>query len=208
MALTTYSELITTCAETLARDDMAGPLSTCVRLIEDQLNYGAEEGDRGLRTRDMITTTTISGTDGVFALPSDFLEVVQIKDGYGRALTSVALDWAANTYQWVTSAASACEYAILGGDILTYPPYSGDLTFSYYAALANLSDDAPTNWLLTKVPSLYYYGTLAHSAPYIKDDTRITMWGGMYKSLLAGLKSADNMSRYSRIVSRVAGPTP
>jgi hypothetical protein len=208
VALTTYSELITTCAETLARDDMAGPLSTCVRLIEDQLNYGAEEGDRGLRTRDMATSATITGSSGVFALPSDFLEVIQVKDAYGRAMTSVPLDWGTNTYQWVTASAGSCEYAILGGDILTYPPSSGDITLKYYAKIANLSDDEPTNWLLTKVPSIYYYGTLAHSAPYIKDDSRITMWGGMYKSLLAGLKSADNMSRYSRIVSRVAGPTP
>jgi hypothetical protein len=50
----------------------------------------------------------------------------------------------------------------------------------YFEELVPLSDDAPTNSVLEDFPSIYLYGALIHSAPYLEHDERLTTWVSMY----------------------------
>ena len=43
---------------------------------------------------------------------------------------------------------------------------------------------------------MYLYGALAHSAPYMKDDSRIATWGGLATEIVAGIQREDDLARY------------
>ena len=57
----------------------------------------------------------------------------------------------------------------------------------YYQKIAALSDSNTTNWLLTYAPDVYLYGSLLHSAPYLKEDERVTVWGQLYAAAVVQL---------------------
>jgi hypothetical protein len=61
----------------------------------------------------------------------------------------------------------------------------------YYAKLSKLSTSNTTNWLLTKAPDVYLYGSLLQAAPYLQDDARIQVWAGLYKTGIEELQIAD-----------------
>lgn len=56
----------------------------------------------------------------------------------------------------------------------------------WYAELAELSAEAPTNALLTGWPQLYFYAALSESAPYLKDDPRLATWEALLDARLNG----------------------
>jgi hypothetical protein len=61
-----------------------------------------------------------------------------------------------------------------------------------YMRLAPLSDAAPTHALLDSHWDLYLYGALAHAAPYLEDDARVTVWVTGYARAMDGIAEAAN----------------
>jgi hypothetical protein len=102
-------------------------------------------------------------------------------------------------------------YAIVGGDLQLHPPadqdYAGELT--YVARMPSLSAANSGNWILTDYPDAYLYGALTQSAPYLKDDARITTWGTLFSSALDDICNADPLpgeqSRLRSELSRLTG---
>jgi hypothetical protein len=66
----------------------------------------------------------------------------------------------------------------------------------YQQTIPALSDSATQNWLILREPGLYLYQSLAHSAPYLKDDQRLLTWAQMAKAIRDGMKEEDDMIRY------------
>lgn len=58
-----------------------------------------------------------------------------------------------------------------------------------------LSDDVPTNALLTKYPDIYLYGTLLQAAPYIRDNDSIGLWQAMYRQAVKEINSTESRAR-------------
>lgn len=63
----------------------------------------------------------------------------------------------------------------------------------YYARLAPLSSDNQTNWLTQNAPNAMLYGTLKQTAPFLKDDARLAVWGGLFDAALGALKIEDQL---------------
>jgi hypothetical protein len=59
----------------------------------------------------------------------------------------------------------------------------------YRKNIPALTASNTTNWLLDLAPDLYLYGVLMESAPYIKEDDRLQIWGLGYSSALDGLNN-------------------
>jgi hypothetical protein len=89
-------------------------------------------------------------------------------------------------------------YAITGGQIEVWPSpdtsYTGELY--YYAKINSLSDAVSTNWVLQYYPDAYLYGSLIHSAPYLSDDQRTTVWAALYKSATDGINSNNDKAKF------------
>lgn len=61
-----------------------------------------------------------------------------------------------------------------------------------------------TNWLLESAPDIYFYGSLVHSAPYLRDDARIALWSKMMNDGLMQLEVASEkaLTRGSRLTRK------
>lgn len=97
-------------------------------------------------------------------------------------------------------------YTIVGTELRLFPipeqTYYAHLTC--YERLEPLAS-ASTNWMLEKHPDAYLYGSLVHSAPYLKDDGRLAMWKALYDTAIEGaLQSDPTPSDKSRLRTEVA----
>jgi hypothetical protein len=91
-------------------------------------------------------------------------------------------------------------YTIIGNRIRIFPAPGqtnpDKLDLWYYQRLNPLNNTTTTNWVLSRYPDLYLYGSLLHSAPYLKDDERIALWDGIYKTVMADIEvEADRAVR-------------
>lgn len=61
------------------------------------------------------------------------------------------------------------------------------------------------NWLILREPSLYLYGALCESAPFLKEDQRLVTWGTFYTSIRDGMKGEDDRARYGNAPAMQSG---
>ena len=195
MAISTYTELKSSIADWLNRDDMTTVIPTFISLAEAGI-------ERVLRTRRMLTRSTATIDTQYSAVPADFLEVRSIK------LTSVSTVQPL-TFQTIEvldemdaenpGGGTPMYFGIVGNQIRVHPIPAGSYTaeLAYYAKLEKLSDSVSSNWILSSHPDVYLYGALLQAAPYLKDDERTAVWTTLYAAAVEAMKSADERSATS-----------
>ncbi len=135
------------------------------------------------------------------ALPADFGEPITFHITSG-SLAQIELLGKAEMLKGRKSSADAAGkpkyYAITAGEIEVYP--TPDATYTselyYYKRISALSDSNTTNDILTYFPDAYLYGSLVHSAPYLKDDARVAVWGSLYAQTLADINGESEASKF------------
>jgi hypothetical protein len=88
--------------------------------------------------------------------------------------------------------------AVNGTKLYTAPPpdQARVADVIYETKLTPLSDTATTNWVLTDHPDVYLYGTLKHSAPFLKNDPRLALWSQLYEGSLVSLDTFIERRKY------------
>lgn len=86
------------------------------------------------------------------------------------------------------------------GQIPTWPLCE----MAYYQRLGLGTDDDDTNNVLMTYPAAYIYGSLIHSAPFLRDDGRVKLWGDMFSAAVSGANLEHERSRSAggRLVQR------
>jgi hypothetical protein len=198
MAITTYAELVARVAATLNRDDLAGEIPELIDLAHQDL-YPQVWLRSSIKRRVAVLNEDFEG------LPTDFLEEISLKlleTGSQRVIGSIQsvqpalMDlkkrYPANGYPTV--------YSILGKDLTFHPAPLMDGTLSmeltHYTVVPRLSDSNPTNIILQEYPALYLYGTLIQSAPFVREDERITLWTAMFDRVLQQLRKENPKVSY------------
>jgi hypothetical protein len=204
MALDTYTGLLAAIASWLDREDLATAIPDFVQLAESRLN-------KELRVAAMEKTAYAYLTDGSVPLPADWVEARRIissgSGSFQTALQFLTPTEAGDTYPSSLSGVPAF-YTISGNTLATYPNGgSGQVTMIYYAKIPSLLAYGG-NWLLTKSPDCYLYGSLMEAAPFLGDDQRIETWAALFAKAVEALNASDFRSRYSNSVCRVSGATP
>jgi hypothetical protein len=187
MALTTYDELKAAIADTLNRDDLTAVIPDFITMAESDMNMNVRHWRQEERAIAPIDTQ-------YSAIPSDFLEVISfhISSGDFRSLELISkAEMLDRRYKSGDASGKPAFYAITAGEIEVYPTPDGEYTTElyYFSRLDALSASNTTNWMLEYFPSAYLYGSLVHSAPYLKDDARVQLWAGLY----AGTINAINL---------------
>ena len=191
MAITTYSNLKTTIASYLNRDDLTSYLGDFITLAESRLN-------RELRVREMVeintSTTTVAGTQS-YDLPTGYLEAITViyqNDPFTTLRFMANTDFY-NSYNSTQTSGTPSFFTIVGTKILlgVQPDAANTLQINHYKKLTALSDSNATNDILTNYPELYLYGALAESSPFLMQDERLNIWAGLYKE---ALKNANESS--------------
>lgn len=195
MALTTYAELKTSIADYLVRTDLTSVIPDFITLAEAKFN-------RVFRTRDMLTRNTSFSIDAEFVtLPTDYREMKRfVLTGTNPVtvmeyLTPERLDDKKAEFGSATGA--PIYYTIIGTKIQVAksPDQTYTAELSYFASLTALS--SAVNWLYTKHPDVYLYGALLEASPYLKDDPRIPVWGGLLDAAVEAVKLEDERAVHS-----------
>lgn len=184
-----YGTLKSTIATWLNRSDLTTYIPDFVRFAEQRIHYGGSEpyASPPLRIPSMQVRTTGSISDGRIELPEDMVELQRISvsvGGYNAELTYIPPQAYA---ELSNSQSTPSVYTIADNAILVAGTGAADYTLDYYEKFTGLLVDTDTNWLLTNAPTVYLYGALVETAPFLYDDPRFQMWFGMYRSAVGAL---------------------
>lgn len=193
MALSTYSELQSSIAGWLTRTNLTSRIPDFITLCESRVN-------KTLRVRQMEARATATFDEEYEELPSDFLEIRQLKlntdpEHYLEYLTPAVLTAKYGNY----GPSRPRAYAIIGEEIRLRPVPDGSYTaeLAYYQKIPALSDSNTTNWLLTKAPDVYLYGSLLEAEPYIRNEQRATLWVAAYERAISDLTGESARAQYN-----------
>jgi len=194
MSITNFGTLKTAIADTLNRDDLASVIPQFVSLAQAQFN-------RKIRSHRQITRGSLTINTQFEALPADWLETIRITMDANpiRVLTQISMDDLTRYRTAIDNTTDAPVYfAHNGTDIELFPTpstsYTGEIT--YYAKVTALSADGDTNWLLTNNPDVYLYGSLIHSAPYLREDPRLAVWAGLLAQAMDEIENETAAARF------------
>ena len=194
MALSTYSELKTSIAGWLNRED-----ADTIAKIPDFIALAEAKIARDVRHWRQEKRVTTPVNEQYENLPIDWLEMIQIQITTGGRLQVIS----AAELQERKEASSVVQkpkyYRLTSDQIEFYPTpdSSYEVAMQYYARVPALTDVDTTNWILTDYPDIYLYGSLVHAAPYLIDDQRLNVWASLYQSAVDALNQDNTKSRVS-----------
>lgn len=155
-----------------------------------------------LRHRKQLTDATATFTNGIAALPADYLEMASFYDPQGRVMCQVppsGVKFSGSQYS---------SYAIDGTNILIYG-LAGDRSFTYYAKLPTLTTSPTTsNWLLETYPDVYLYAVGFEAAKFLRDEGLATATAALLGNAMSELTVDDGKARWGGSVVRVASFCP
>jgi hypothetical protein len=191
----TYTGLKASAADFLNRSDLAAAIPDFITLAEAQFN-------RELRVPQMENLDSGTTSDGIIAVPDDWLETRTLR--LASPTTGQQILEYVGEEEWDQLEADGLTgttrfYTIINGAFQVLPAPSADINYllRYYAQIPALSALNATNWLLSKSPDLYLYGALTQSAPYLKDDDRLAVWGAIRAKLISDIQYEGERAKRS-----------
>ena len=191
MALTTYAGLQSAIADFLDRQDLTAVIPTFIALAEARISRDVDHWKQEKR----VTTTF----DEQFELiPNDLIEAMSLQHvGGGRIMTMAATEMQERRGTTDNQAGKPTSVRLTAGQFELYPTpdESYNVSLLYRAKIPALTDTDPSNWLLADAPDVLLYGALGHSAPYLKDDARLTVWAALYQSSVDALNAESKTAK-------------
>ena len=204
MAITNYGELRTAVQSWMFdAGDVGTNAADMVTLAQGYLN-------RRIRCRDMITQSNITPSSGLFAIPSDYLQVRHVVELYGtsrRPLNLITLEKADRIFP-DREAGLGQFYAIIGSNIRVFPTITNDIELTYYARLGAFASDAATDWLLTKFPNLYLSAACMYAAEFLKDDAEVQKQAAIVEMYVSMLNAEDDAAELADASFMAEGYNP
>ena len=200
--ITNYATLQSAIADYLNRADLTAQIQTFIQFAEADLNTR-------LRSREMIVNATATSDGQFVALPSDWLEAINMMIVGGQSPLRYITPDEADTIIKAQTFTSTRFYSMTTGIIELVPPAVDDITIDmvYYGKIPALSNANTTNWLLTKAPDVYLYGALTHAAPFLMDDQRMGVFSQIYLARVQSLQDESQKALHSGspLISRPRG---
>ena len=195
MAITTYTELKSTIADFLNRDDLTASIPAFISLAEAQIN-------RDVRHWKMENLSEASTSNKFLVKPSDWVENIKVgitNTGYNELelVNQQEIGRLRRLYSDVRGEPECYIMSENSYELFPTPDGEYDIELLYYQKVSSLSDENTTNWLLSDAPDVYLYGALIHSSPYLKDDARVTMFSQMYAAAVSQLNGSSSRAKYS-----------
>jgi hypothetical protein len=200
MALGTYSELKTSIANYLNRDDLTANIPDFISLTENRL-------DRELRVRANLLraeTTTTAGV-GFYNLPDDLIELRNItygaSSGNSYALSYMSPESGSREYGQFSNGFPRA-YTNLGLNVELYPTPDDAYTIgiNYYRKVTPLSAAVSTNNILQKFPDLYLFGSCLEGAIFLNDTEQMQRFILIFGQTLESVREAEESARYGGTV--------
>ena len=216
MALTNYSDLQTTIASYLARNDLTAQIPDFIKLTEAKL-----------QRRFKGVTALSSGNNWLFTANPDVYLYGALLEAQPYLQDDARIATWAQIFEKVVAEVRRTDttsgfstYAALQAaiaDWLDRPDIDVDIPNFIklieakfkrkFKGVTSLSSSNTSNWLLLAHPDVYLYGSLLQSAPYLKDDPRVPVWEQTLNQLMAEIRlpdTASNFSNYTGLQAAIA----
>ncbi len=197
--ISTYSDLVTSVQNYLARSDLAADVPGFIqnwesRFYRQPLNHGwwmEAELD------ETIASSVIPVPDDFLNLkfayvngsPASRLEYVSCEQLYGRYAigdsTGVPVWMSRDRTNFVFGPSPDSAYAIKG----TY--------WAKPTALRDYADDATEHWIIVNAPDLALYGALLEAEPFLKNDSRIVVWKSFYTEAVSDYRDLMSAEKHT-----------
>lgn len=189
-----YTQLVSAVKEWLHRNDLDARIPDFITLAEDELNT-----DLRMRLMEVDEQLTLSAGANTVALPSRYLEPMFLEIVYGDDQENERLTYLSPeqmTLQDSNNVAVEPEYWTINGANIEFPePADREYTLRFRMLRGlDIANDS-TNAVLAKYRGLYLYGALLQAAPYMRDDSRMTVWASMYANLLRKANNKEGRSK-------------
>lgn len=196
MTISDNTSLKTAVASWLKRDDLTSNIPDFIQMYESQMNRELvlmEPPHLSLEQKQTGTLTT-----NILALPTGYTGTKRLRltnSGDNHLLTYKAPSQMAKYESGCTD--DPQFYTTIQGnlEIGASPDNSYTYEWIYDANLPSIT--LGSNWVIANAPDLYLYGTLLHSAPFLKNDTRIPIWSSIYATLLQQVEMVNTKNRQS-----------
>jgi len=195
--ITNYSNLQTTIADFLNRDDLTSVIPTFIQLAEAQMNRDLRHWRMEVRASGQQ-----SAGDAYMQIPADWLETIRfhITDGGTKPLDLIsrkALEDKRAGNENMSGTPRYYTHADSQFELYPTPNEQTNTELLYFAKIPSLSASNTTNWLLEDAPDVYLYGALLHSAPYLSEDERVGVWAQLYGASVQRLNIMSDDARMS-----------
>lgn len=191
MSLSTYSGLKASIANWLNRTDLANEIPDFIELAENRISHE-------LRIPAMEKTILLNvNSEGYATLPSDFLEAKDVFWNY-EPLDRIP---PAQLYRMVDRSGPPEAFARETYRLKFYPTptvtESDEMRMIYYYDPGRLTDEAPTNVLLSTAAELYLFGSLVQAAVFLGTDlAQKDAWEAEYQTALARITKHAREAEY------------
>ena len=194
MPITTYAELKTSITDFLNRDDLTTVTPTFISLAEADMQRRVRHWRQEKRSNANLNSRYSD-------VPGDFLEVIRfgVTGDNNSTLEMISQSQMLDRrMQNGNTSGSPRYYALTAGEIELFPSPSAitSTELYYYSKIDPLSDSTASNWMLANHPDAYLYGSLVHSAPYLADDSRITMWAALYQAAIDAINAESESVKF------------
>ena len=204
--VTTYQELQDHIADTLLRSDLTTVIKTFVQLAEAK--FKRNKNFRKISDRGNFSISA----DGV-SLPSDFQSLESWYHDGGTFFGPIEIvnsdmigHLKGSRFGGRTGAPAFASIVDGKARFAPEPDQTYTTQMIYWRKVASLSASNTTNWLLDDHPDIYIYGSLVHSAPYLKDDPRLAMWQSLHDAAAEELNNATEEEQFSGSLRRTFKP--
>ncbi len=202
MALTTYAGLKSAIADWLDRADLTS-------VIDDFIDLAETDIARELRVAEMVTSLSSAIASGVIAVPSGFLEFVNVQtDGTpAHPLRVTTPDRLIADFPLRSSSGRPLFIARQGANFIfgPYPDSAYTVSGTYYKKLTPLGDGTggtvTTNYLTDEAPDLILAGSMMYAYEYLMDEQHAKYWAGKFSAALEAANLRDRRARLSRAQS-------
>lgn len=176
----TRAQLLDAVAQTLDRDDLTNQIPGFLVLAESEISNDTED-------LQSVVRATFTLDEDYENLPPDFSTPValHLNGVQGNVEIRYRTPAVIEMLRQQTFSGTPQFYTIVGRQFwFDRTPNGEQAEIAYYPTIPPLVNDADTNDLLQSTPALYLYGTLKHSAPFLREDDRVALWDTLYMKTL------------------------
>lgn len=217
MAITTYTDLVAAVKRYCARSDstFSAAIPDFVGLAEERLynGHGSDDSDPlysdPIRSAVMETDGTITVTDGVGTLPSDYLLMRRIwRDGDPLGLKYMSPE-RADVQNVIESAGTPVWYSVRAASISVVPSWTGDLSITYYKRFDPITSTNASGAMIETHGLAYLEATLIEAFAFLQDGELAVSHAAKLRGLVRGINRSATELRFSgplRVRQRVNIP--
>jgi len=200
MAINTYANLQTTIKNWLNRSDLdTVGIPEFIELAERRIR-------RDHRARKLLERTFAVSIENV-SLPTDFASLEELyHDASGtRGEIEIVPAGKLSVLKALYGSKGRPSYgAILDSKIrfAPVPDQNYNLLMTYWRKILTLSTSQVDNWLLLEHSDIYLYASLVESAPFLKNDSRLSVWEQEYQKRMEELHVDSQRHQWSGNMTR------